>query len=56
MEELMRKKCEEYGYELEWLTAKEKAALQKEIEAAQRGETVLDSVLDNPEIHLRGVM
>lgn len=54
MEELMKKKCEEYGYQLDWLTAKEKAELQKEIEAEQRGENVLDSVLDNPEIHLRG--
>ena len=54
MDELIKQKCAEYGYQLDWLTAKEKAELQKEIEAEQRGENVLDSVLDNPEIHLRG--
>lgn len=51
----MRKKCEEYGYKLEWLTAQEKEELCKEIEAEKRGESIMDSVLDNPEIHLRGV-
>lgn len=55
MEDLMKKRCEEYGYDISWLTEKEKDELRKEIEAEQKGVTILDSVLDNPEIHLRGI-
>ena len=50
MEELMRKRCEEFGVSLDVLTDKEKAKLREEIEAEQNGKSVLDSVLDDPDI------
>ena len=53
MEELMRKRCEEYGISLDVLTDKEKAKLREEIEAEQSGKLVLDSVLDDPDIYGR---
>jgi hypothetical protein len=56
MEELIRKKCEEYDLTPDLLTPDELEDLRSEIEREQKGEQLLDSVLDNPEIHLRGVM
>lgn len=48
MDELLKKRCEEEGVDYNILTEAQKTLLRKEIEAEQRGETVLDSVLDNP--------
>ena len=53
MEELMRKRCEEFGGSLDVLTDEEKAKLREEIEAEQNGKSVLDSVLDDPDIYGR---
>lgn len=53
MEELMKQKCEEYEISFDVLTDEEKAKLRKEIEAEQKGLTVSDSVLDDPEIVYR---
>lgn len=53
MEDLMKKKCEEYEISFDVLTDEEKSRLRKEIEAEQKGLTVSDSVLDDPEIVYR---
>jgi hypothetical protein len=53
MEELMRKKCEEYDISFDVLTDEEKAKLREEIEAEQQGFAISDSVLDDPEIAVR---
>ena len=53
MEEIIKQKCEEYDITPDLLTPQELAELRKEIEAEQRGERVMDSVLDNPEIQIR---
>ena len=53
MEDLMKQKCEEYEISFDVLTDEEKAKLRKEIEAEQKGLTVSDSVLDDPEIVYR---
>ena len=53
MEELMKKKCEEYDISFDVLTDEEKAKLREAIEAEQKGLTVPDSVLDDPEIVYR---
>lgn len=55
MEELMRKKCEEYEISFDVLTDEEKAKLRKEVEAEQNGLTVSDSILDDPDIAVRGM-
>ena len=55
MEELMRKKCEEYEIPFEVLTDEEKAKLREEIEVEQKGFTVSDSILDNPDIMARAL-
>lgn len=49
----MKKKCEEYDISFDVLTDEEKAKLREEIEAEQKGLTVPDSVLDDPEIVYR---
>ncbi len=49
MEELIRKKCEEYDLTPDLLTPDELAELREEIEREQNGEDLRDSVLDNPE-------
>jgi hypothetical protein len=54
MEELIKAKCEEYDINPDVLTPEEKAQLQREIEAEQRGEPLRDSVLDDPDIRYRG--
>jgi len=53
MEELIRKKCEEYDLTPDMLTPQELDELRKEIQAEQQGKHLLDSVLDNPEFHSR---
>lgn len=53
MEELIKQKCEEYDITPDVLTPQELAELRKEIEAEQRGERVMDSVLDDPDIRYR---
>lgn len=53
MEELMKKKCEEYGISFDVLTDNEKSALREEIESEKDGMMVLDSILDDPEIMAR---
>lgn len=55
MEELMRKKCEEYEIPFEVLTDEEKAILREEVEDEQKGLTVADSILDNPDIMARAL-
>ena len=53
MEEIIRQKCAEYEITPDFLTPHELEELREEIEAEQRGERILDSVLNNPEIHFR---
>ena len=55
MDELIRKKCEEYDLTPDILTPEEIEALKKEITMEQRGEKFLDSVLDNPELQTRRI-
>lgn len=55
MEELIRKKCEEYDLTPDLLTPDELEDLRSEIEREQKGEQLLDSVLDNPELQSRRI-
>ena len=55
MEELMRKKCEEYEIPFDVLTDEEKAILREEVEDEQKGLAIADSILDNPEIMERAL-
>ena len=55
MEELIRKKCEEYDLTPDLLTPDELAELREEIEREQNGEELRDSVLDNPEFQSRRI-
>ena len=55
MEELIRKKCEEYDLTPDLLNENELAELRKEIEREQKGEHPLDSILDNPEFQSRRI-
>ena len=55
MEELIRQKCEEYGITPDILTPREMSALKSEIAEEQQGKAILDSVLDDPKIHLRAI-
>jgi hypothetical protein len=55
MDELIRKKCEEYDLTPDILTPEEIEALKKEIEMEQRGEKFLDSILDDPELQSRRI-
>lgn len=56
MEELIRKKCEEYDLTPDLLTPDELAELREEIEREQNGEELRDSVLDNPEFQSRRIL
>lgn len=56
MEELIRKKCEEYDLTPDLLTPDELAELREEIEREQNGEEFRDSVLDNPEFQSRRIL
>ena len=53
MEELIKQKCAEYDITPDVLTPEELETLKKEIEAEQRGEIVLDSILNNRDIFTR---
>ena len=53
MEDLMKKKCEEYEVPFDILTDEEKARVREEIEDEQKGLTVSDTILESPEIALR---
>jgi len=55
MDELIRKKCEEYDLTPDLLTPDELEDLRREIEREQNGEELLDSVLDNPELQSRRI-
>lgn len=55
MEELMKQKCEKYHVSFDVLTDEEKELLRREIEYEQKGMTVCDSVLDNPDIGIRSI-
>jgi len=55
MEELIRKKCEEYDLTPDLLTPQEIEALKEEIRAEQKGGQMLDSILDNPEFQSRRI-
>jgi hypothetical protein len=54
MEEIIKQKCAEYDITPDVLTPEELETLKKEIEAEQRGEMILDSVLDDPNVFSRG--
>lgn len=53
METKINSKLEEYGLTAEDLTQEEMTQLRQEIEAEERGETILDGVLDNPSLYYR---
>lgn len=55
MEEIIRKKCEEHSIPVEILTEYELQKLRKEIEAEQRGELVLDSILSSEKVVMRAI-
>lgn len=55
MDELIRKKCEEYDLTPDLLTPQELEALKKEIAEEQKGKVFEDSVLDNPEFQSRRI-
>ena len=55
MDELIRKKCEEYDLTPDLLTPQEIEALKEEIRAEQKGGQMLDSILDNPEFQSRRI-
>lgn len=54
MEELIKQKCAEYDITPDVLTPEELETLKKEIEAEQRGEFILDGILNDPDIFTRG--
>ena len=54
MEELIKQKCAEYDITSDVLTPEELETLKKEIEAEQRGDIVLDSILNSPNVFSRG--
>lgn len=54
IDELIKQKCEDYDISPSVLTPEELATLKEEIEAEQRGEMVLDSVLFDPNVFSRG--
>ena len=56
MDELIRKKCEEYDLTPDLLTPDELAVLREEIEREQNGEEFRDSILDNPEFQSRRIL
>lgn len=56
MEELIRKKCEEYDLTPDLLTPQELEALKAEIADEQKGRLSRDSILDNPEFQSRRIL
>lgn len=55
MEELIRKKCEEYDLTPDLLTQQELAELKEEIAEEQKGYQLRDSILDKPELQQRRI-
>ena len=53
MEDKMRQVCLEYGMALEDLTIEERAMLEEEIKAQEKGLVILDGVFSNPSIMYR---
>lgn len=53
MEEKIKAMLDEYGLTADQLTENEIERLKEEIKAKEAGNTVLDSVLDNPELFYR---
>lgn len=56
MDELIRKKCEEYDLTPDILTPQELAALKEEIAEEQKGIVFDDSVLDDPDLQFRKIL
>lgn len=50
METKINSRLAEHGLTADDLTQEEMAQLREEIEAEERGETILDGVLDNPSL------
>ena len=55
MDELIKKKCEEYDLTPDLLTPQELAELKEEIAEEQKGNQLRDSILDNPELQQRRI-
>lgn len=55
MDELIKKKCEEYDLTPDLLTPQELAELKKEIAEEQNGNQLRDSILDKPELQQRRI-
>jgi hypothetical protein len=55
MDELIKKKCEEYDLTPDLLTPQELAELKEEIAEEQKGNQVRDSILDKPELQQRRI-
>lgn len=51
---LIKQKCAEYDITPDVLTPEELEQLKREIEVEQRGEFILDGILNNPDIFTRG--
>ena len=54
MDKLIKQKCAEYDITPDVLTPEELEQLKREIEAEQRGEFILDGILEDPDIFTRG--
>lgn len=55
MDELIKKKCEEYDLTPDLLTPQELAELKEEIAEEQKGYQLRDSILDKPELQQRRI-
>jgi hypothetical protein len=55
MDELIKKKCEEYDLTPDLLTPQELAELKEEIAEEQNGNQLRDSILDKPELQQRRI-
>ena len=53
IDELIKQRCAEYDVNPDVLTHEELAQLIKEIEAKEKGEYILDSILDDPDVFSR---
>ena len=54
IDELIKQKCTEYDIMPDVLTPEELEQLKREIETEQRGEFILDGILNDPDIFTRG--
>lgn len=55
IDELIKQRCAECHITPDVLTPEELAQLKKEIEAKERGEFFMDSILDDPNVFGRGL-